>query len=427
MLEKQREVTSDFLLHENQDSKFNREKIYVPLALVEKRKPDKKEGKHSPEKGTKLYEPQYEEKQKFERQTFLQQILEQGEGKTKGKRIAIIGEPGAGKTTTLQDIAFWILEKKLGLPIWISLADLGQNENRLDIQNYLLEHWLSQAVSSSKKDITEQLKTQIEQGQVWLLLDGIDEVTASGIQISQQIAQQLTGWLAESRVLLTCRLNVWQADLNFLSDFETYRLLDFDYPLQVHQFINNWFDKKDISKGERLKIELDNPKRLQDLIQNPLRLTLLCSTWQSNEANLPDTKAELYAQFVRQFYQWQSYRFIVKKRKQKELNRALGQLAIKDIDGNGSRFRLLESFIEEQLGYSDEEDSFFYLALQVGWLNDVGIAAESSSAKKVYAFFHPSFEEYFAACAIEDWDFFLPRDHKNKPVKGKKYRIFEPQ
>jgi predicted NACHT family NTPase len=50
-----------------------------------------------------------------------------------------------------------------------------------------------------------------------------------------------------------------------------------------------------VSKGERLKTELDNPDkaRLRDLIQNPLRLTLLCSSWQSNEANLPDTKAEL--------------------------------------------------------------------------------------------------------------------------------------
>jgi predicted NACHT family NTPase len=57
----------------------------------------------------------------------------------------------------------------------------------------------------------------------------------------------------------------------------------------------------------------------------------------------------------------------------------------------------------------------------------VGIAAESSSREKVYAFFHPTFEEYFAACAIEDWDFFLPRNHINKPVEGKEYRIFESQ
>ena len=432
MLEKQRRVTSNFLLHDDEDTKFDREQIYVPLALVERRKPDKKECEHSPEAGTKLYEPQYEEKQRFEHEAFLQQILEKGESKTKGKRIALIGEPGAGKTTLLQTIAFWVLEKDLGLPIWISLADLGRNENLIDFQTYLFDVWLAQAIQPSQKDIAKQeLETQIQQGRVWLLLDGIDEVAASGVQILQHLSQQLTGWLAQSRVLLTCRLNVWQAaDLNVLSEFETYRLLDFDYPQQVHQFINNWFVKQDVGKSERLKTELDNPNkaRLRDLIQNPLRLTLLCSSWQSNEANLPDTKAELYAQFVRQFYQWKYNRFPINIKQQEELNQALGKLALKDIDESGSRFRLRESFISEKLGYPDEGDSPFYLALQLGWLNCVGIAAESSTKEKVYAFFHPTFEEYFAACAIDDWDFFLPRDHVDKPVEDKKrYRIFEPQ
>ncbi|MDJ0691196.1 MAG: hypothetical protein QNJ41_22145 [Xenococcaceae cyanobacterium MO_188.B32] len=187
--------------------------------------------------------------------------------------------------------------------------------------------------------------------------------------------------------------------------------------------------KREVSKGERLKTELTNPDkaRLRDLIQNPLRLTLLCNSWQSNEAKLPDTKAELYAQFVEQFYNWKRDRFPIKTRQQKELNKALGSLALKDIQESNSRFRLRESFISQELGYPDEENSLFYLALKLGWLNNVGIAAESSTKEKVYAFFHPTFQEYFAARAINDWDFFLPRDHVDKPVNGKEYRIFEPK
>lgn len=182
MLDKQRNVTSNFLLHDDEDAKFAREQIYVPLALVERRKPDKKESKHSPEEGSKLYEPQYEEKQRFEHQAFLQQILEKGESKTNGKRIALIGEPGAGKTTTLQDIAFWVLEKELGLPIWISLADLGRNENLIDLPTYLYDNWLNLAVSPNQRDIAQQeLETQIKQERVWLLLDGVDEVATSGV------------------------------------------------------------------------------------------------------------------------------------------------------------------------------------------------------------------------------------------------------
>jgi HEAT repeat protein len=42
-----------------------------------------------------------------------------------------------------------------------------------------------------------------------------------------------------------------------------------------------------------------------------------------------------------------------------------------------------------------------------------------------YGFYHPTFQEYFAALAIDDWDYFLPRNHIDKPVEGKEYRIFE--
>ncbi|NEN92120.1 MAG: hypothetical protein F6K48_25745 [Okeania sp. SIO3H1] len=138
------------------------------------------------------------------------------------------------------------------------------------------------------------------------------------------------------------------------------------------------------------------------------------------------TKAELYGQFVERFYRWKSDRFPIEKSKRRELNLALGRLAKENIDSSGDRSPLRKDFIEKILGNADDENSLFYLALQIGWLNNVGVVVESPT-EKVYAFFHATFEEYFAAVAIDDWDFFLPRAHKNKPVKGKRYRIFEPQ
>ncbi|MCC5663008.1 NACHT domain-containing protein [Nostoc sp. CHAB 5784] len=251
----------------DESAKLEREQIYVPLALVQRTKPDKRNlGEHSPEAGTRLYEPQYEKKQRFEHEAFLTQILEQGKGKTKGKYIALIGEPGAGKTTLLQCIAFWVLEKNLGFPIWISLAELGRSGSWTDLQSYLFNNWLKNAVPRTQMiQAKAELTTQIQQGRVWLLLDGVDEVAVSGVQTLQTLAEKLTGWIAQSRVVLTCRLNVWQADYNALETFETYRLLDFDYPKQVHQFIDNFFAASEpgflqeteilLAKGERLKAE----------------------------------------------------------------------------------------------------------------------------------------------------------------------------
>jgi hypothetical protein len=45
----------------------------------------------------------------------------------------------------------------------------------------------------------------------------------------------------------------------------------------------------------------------------------------------------------------------------------------------------------------------------------------------ICVFYHATFQEYFAALAVEDWGDFLPRNHVNFPVAGKEYRIFEGQ
>lgn len=452
MLVKYKRLTTNELLFADEDMKFQFDDIHVPLALVQRTKTEKRQENILPEFGSHLLQPaEYEEKQKFEYDDFLEKVLKQGNGKTQGKRVALIGEPGAGKTTLLQAIASWILENNLGLPIWISLADLQMQDGRLkDFGDYLRESWLWKAIANLTPAIKTEFTKQFEFGQVWLLLDGVDEITMSNNSPLQAISFQLQGWMAKSRVVLTCRLNIWEANLNALEDFETYRLLDFNYPSQVKQFTNNWFKPRNSTamsnKAEELWQVLNKPesKRIQDLVKNPLRLALLCATWQSSEKGLPDTKAGLYHLFVKHFYNWKSNRFrttdkqpITDKRR-RELNTALGNLAKIAIDGKTSRFRLHHDLVSSVLGDVDEKDSLFCLALQLGWLNKVGIAAESDIREDVYAFYHPTFQEYFAALAIDDkenyWEFFLPIEHKDRPIEDKdkpgqyrRYRIFDPQ
>ncbi len=419
---------SSNLLTANEDINFNLDDIHVPLALVERRQRDKRPGETRAEDGSQLYEPTgYEEKQRFEHDQFLQDILGKGEGKTKGRQIAIIGEPGAGKTTLLQKIAFWILEERSDLPIWISLADLQGRE----LGDYLLESWLKQGIPSPRlsEQVREDFLAQLEQGRVWLLLDGVDEMATeratAGLPL-QQIATQLKGWIASARVVLTCRVNVWEANLNTLEAFETYRMLNFKYPTQVEAFIGKWFERSDATKGKALRQELAKAEyqRLQDLVKNPLRLTLLCSTWQTSEG-LPETQAALYKRFVGKIYQWKQNYFPTTEPQRQQLNHALGELARRGIDDAVSPFRLRHQLVTEVLGDCDVDQSLFALALQLGWLNQVGVAAEDDT-EKVYAFYHATFQEYFAALSLEEWDFFLPSNHINRPVHGKRYRIFDP-
>ena len=421
------------------------EDVYVPLGLVErKEKSRKKEGDESDAAQGSAYYEETEITRQFQHDEFLENVLRRGDSpKSKGKRLVILGEPGAGKTTLLQQVSRWVAaEIEDAVVLWVSLADLaGRN-----LDDYLLEIWLRDTVRMAEKaSVTETDKNdfvgQFHQGRVWLFLDGADEMAASNplFEIDKQIRN--SGLLHKARILLTCRLNLWDAGSNPLAEFDVYRTLDFDYPVQVEQFINSWFtalgktDAPAIARGQQLCTALKEPgkERIQDLVKNPLRLTLLCFTWKERDGKLPDTKAGIYQKFVEQFYEWKENQFPLSDEKQQELNKALGELAREAIDKESTRFRLRHKFVSKFLGSRKDKGSLFDWGLKVGWLNQVGVDADNPD-EPVYAFYHASFQEYFAAISIDDWDFFLPRDHVDKPIEDKEipgkyklYRIFEPQ
>lgn len=197
--------------------------IYVPLAIIE-RKPPKLPSRNQPE------EKEEEKLIPIAEECFFEDVLRQGKSQiSQGRKIAIIGEPGSGKTTRLQKIADWILEQDLGLPIWISLADLNQPT----ISQYIEEIWLKQTGKSLTIDELTQQKERI-----WLLLDGLDEMT-SRVE-TRHVSALLGGWVQAARVVVTCRVNVWEADKNGFSGFDVFRNLPFEVE-QVELFIRRWF------------------------------------------------------------------------------------------------------------------------------------------------------------------------------------------
>ena len=442
MLEPKRELASN-LFTSGMGIKFELDDIHVPLGLVERPRKAQRRDDSSPEEGSRVYREEKEKITPIDYDDFFQQVLaNQQSPKNNGKHLTIIGEPGAGKTTQLLKIADWVLDETEDLPIWISLGVVGEKP----LQEYLLKDWLRDAagkLDAAPPQWVEQLEQHLQDGRVWLLLDGADEM---------QVADPL-GKLAEFvrvpllknvRVVLTCRLNLWDAAGNALSEFDTYKMLDFSYgdgknSDQVKQFIDKWFANSSSALpykereqeasprlggtegGQQLRKALDKTgkERIKDLARHPLRLALLCFTWQSGRG-LPDTKAELYEMFVEALYVLKKGVFPTTSAQQRDLNAAFGQLALKAID-KGFKSLLPHSLVYEELKRPHPE--LFELADKLGWLNQIG----GDPLKPVYAFFHPTFQEYFAACEIpkkENWHFFLK--HSDKPTEGI-YRIFAPK
>ncbi|MGK7923299.1 MAG: NACHT domain-containing NTPase [Trichodesmium sp.] len=395
------------------------EDLFVDLALVKpKRSQNEKHPQDiDPEKGSDFFVRQEVEK-RFAYREFLQEII----GNRTEKKIAIIGEPGAGKTTLLQKLAFWLLQSTDDLVIWVDLAELGDR----DLGEYLEEKWLKQALGKSREEIKADWEQKFKGGAVWLLLDGFDEMSQS-----DQDALKFRGWVMDAQIIVTCRLNLWQANPTQLQAFQTYLTQPFQDE-QMQEFIGRLFRGlveagEDVQLAESLWSDLQTTgkERIKDLCRNPLRLTLLCSIWQGRKGNLPDTTAKLYEKFVNYIYKWKKKEFPLTEKEREKLNAALGELAKASLDREGTKFRLTYPLVCEYLGQPDD-NSLLDMALKLGWLNEVGVDADEPEYP-VYGFYHGTFQEYFAACSIDKPKFFLDNidPKKWKGFLPRSYRIFE--
>ncbi|MEG4067169.1 NACHT domain-containing protein [Microcoleus sp. Pol11C2] len=427
-------VCQEMLNEQQEEQRFRRRatemgfeiNVFVPLGLIKRKQQQRRSGNVPMEL---LHQLEQEVVTRiYEHEEFMTDVI--GQNLTgKNKHIAIVGQPGAGKTTLLDKIATHIQENNRDFPICIALASLQGKT----LKDYILQEWFPEAMALVYPDIDVEkshktsLQKRLRHGGVWLLLDGVDEmaVVANSCLSLEEIRNQLTDWLGNVRVVLTCRTNVWDARLNNpLTGFDTYKTQEFKQE-QVDDFIQQWFaEAKNIQRGQELQKKLQEPQkeRIRQLVKNPLRLSLLCQIFSKNkQVEFPETKAELYQHFVRYFYEWKPSQSVIDWATQpglrEELHQALGRLSIAGLDSD-TRFRLPLSLIEKEMG-----DRLFKLAWELGWLNLVD--REAATDEPVYAFFHPTFQEYFAALAIDDWHFFLNHVPHN-PDEGI-YRIFEPQ
>ncbi len=243
------------------------------------------------------------------------------------RRLALLGDPGGGKTTFVHHLAHclaagqtermhgWPQVEADALPIVIILRDLAVAlPNPLPTQAQPQHLWTFVTMRLQAQNLefaAKPLHQALEQGQAVLFLDGLDEVTTR--EQRAFVRDAVTVFVkrySKIRVLVTCRVLSYQPpaqgkpDLR-LAKFPSFELAPFDED-RINRFVGAWYDE--LARGgvvrsqdaAGLARQLRQAVRRPDLWQlapNPLLLTVMALV-HAHKGRLPDARALLYEETV---------------------------------------------------------------------------------------------------------------------------------
>lgn len=225
--------------------------------------------------------------------------------------IVILGQPGAGKTTSAKYIALNALRSQVKsaenipyTPIVVRFQDLALEHS--DSKNILLQHiWKilglrEQLLSSIDSNILQNIYGEIElpivadfleKTHCLLILDGLDEVSRE-INRTQLVSEieNLGRLLKAARILLTSRTGEYFRHIANTDEFEIRPLTQ----NQILRFAYKWFDDA-MMAGEFL--EQIKPTPYYDATVRPLTIAHLCAIFERIK-RIPEKPKSVYRKAV---------------------------------------------------------------------------------------------------------------------------------
>ncbi len=365
--------------------------------------------------------------------------------------MVVLGDPGSGKSTLLRYLMLTLAEPsnrfssefpqlaseaQVMSPLYIPLASYAETWLSHSVEERSLIDFLPGYLHYTYLDkYTNCLLEQLEQGMLFILFDGLDEIPDTSLRI--QVVRQLetfTQSYPKNRFIVTSRI-VGYKDASVATEYQVYTLADFSEE-QVKAFTKKW-----CPAYERWVNQIEDSKALQDastkeaeklfratrlnegvkrLAINPLLLTILALI-QRQGIDLPSHRVELYDLCVTTLLDtWIKAKRTaeVARFSKNDLVKILRPLAFwmheHPAIGAIPEEELLEQIVKQLLErkitrHVDEAQQLAEQFLQT-IRGKTGILIERG--KQRYGFLHMTFEEYFAA-----WELVIRKKERDDFIK----------
>jgi hypothetical protein len=233
----------------------------------------------------------------------------------------ILGQPGAGKTTSLKKICDIVIKNKkkakYSFPILLRLREIGEISNSTPILEYISkvfpfefefnEHKESRFSIGEEDARKDSIVSFLNEVNPIIILDGFDELKdANAKSIVLNELRTLASQLTKSKLVLSCRTGEFNYELDHSQTYEIAPLTQ----TQIESFVRKWLN--DEAKAQDFLAKVKNSP-FADTSIKPLSLAHLCAIYDRIET-IPEQPKTIYKKVVNLLIEeWDEQRFIIRK------------------------------------------------------------------------------------------------------------------
>ncbi|NIP46832.1 MAG: SUMF1/EgtB/PvdO family nonheme iron enzyme [Gammaproteobacteria bacterium] len=213
--------------------------------------------------------------------------------------IILLGDPGCGKSTTLEALAYEHAQDPDRLPLLLRLSEFAGD---MSVEDFIAQSWggSEEAGHWGAPELAANLEAYLQAGKLLFLFDALNEMSHDGYgQRATALRRFIDRWSARgNRFVVTCRILDYGEELSGLQRVEVQPLND----KQIEEFLRNELPEKWQALWQTLRND-DRQHRLLEMARNPYLLTVMIDVFEE-DSELSQNRSDLMRRFTHIMLEW---------------------------------------------------------------------------------------------------------------------------